>query len=182
MKKLAVFSAAALIGVGSFAATDAQAQFRRHGGAVAAGVIGGLAAGALIGAAASNVYAAPAYGYGYGPVGYGYAPVTYGYGGYAPVEYGYSDDGYGYDEAPVATTVVAPSYAPVAYRTHVVRRAYAPVGYYAPRRVYRSARVVRGYGYAPARYGYGSGNPNARNPSRSARQQNLGQTSGGYLR
>ncbi len=67
MKKLAVLSTAALIGLGSIAATtDAEAGWRgRHrGGAVAAGVIGGLAAGALIGGAIAAqqapVYAAPA--------------------------------------------------------------------------------------------------------------------------
>ena len=180
MKRIAILSAAALIGVGSLAATDAEARYRRHhGGAVAAGVLGGLAASALIGAAASNAYAAPAYGYGYG---HGYA-----YGGYAPeVSYGYAaptyDDGY----APVDYGY-AP--APVYHTTRVVRRAYAPVAYdYAPRRVYRAPRVVRGYDYAPARrsgvvrYGYRSGDPNARNPSRRAWQQNRGQTSGGYLR
>ena len=48
------------------------------GGAVAAGLIGGLAIGALA--------ARPAYGY--APVGYygGYAPVAYGYGGECFVE------------------------------------------------------------------------------------------------
>jgi hypothetical protein len=52
--------------------------YRNNGGAVAAGLIGGLALGAI----ASN-----SYNYGYAPVGYGYAP-SYGYG-YAPVSYGY---------------------------------------------------------------------------------------------
>lgn len=37
---------------------------RNYGGAVAAGVIGGLALGALAAGAAAPVYAAPAYGYG----------------------------------------------------------------------------------------------------------------------
>ncbi len=78
MKKLAVLSAAALIGLGTVASTtSAEAQSRR-GAAVAAGVIGGLAAGALI-AGAANAYAAPRYGYGYGyapAYGYGYAPVV----------------------------------------------------------------------------------------------------------
>jgi hypothetical protein len=57
--------------------------YRPHygGGAVAAGLIGGLALGALA--------ARPAYGYGYG---YGaYAPAGYGYG-YAPVAYGYGGE------------------------------------------------------------------------------------------
>jgi hypothetical protein len=50
-------------------------RYRNNGGALAAGLIGGLALGAI----ASNSYN---YGYGYAPsYGYGYAPVTYGYGG-----------------------------------------------------------------------------------------------------
>ncbi len=59
---------------------------RNNGAAVAAGLIGGLALGAL---------AANSYGYG----GYGgYAPVTYGYGyGYAPVRrHYYAPVSYGY--------------------------------------------------------------------------------------
>ncbi|WP_204278046.1 hypothetical protein, partial [Escherichia coli] len=44
--------------------TNSAAQ-ARDGGAIAAGVIGGLAAGALLGAAVSESRAAPAYGYGY---------------------------------------------------------------------------------------------------------------------
>jgi hypothetical protein len=90
MKKLAILSAAALIGLGGIASTGAEAGPRRNGGAIAAGVIGGLAAGALLGAATSNAYAAPAYGYGYAPAyGYGYAPstrVVQSYG-YAPEVY-----------------------------------------------------------------------------------------------
>lgn len=59
---------------------DAEAQYRRghRGAAVAAGVIGGLAAGALIAGATR-----PAYGY-----DYGYSRPVYGHGyrdyGYAP--------------------------------------------------------------------------------------------------
>jgi hypothetical protein len=139
MKKLAILSTAAVIGVGSIAAstTDAEARWRGHrggGGAVAAGVIGGLAAGALIGAAASNAYAYPSYGYGYAPAyDYGYAPVAYG----TPVR------AYSYEPAYYAQ--------PRVYRQRVVRARYAPV--------YRE-RVVRSYsypayGYAPAYYGGG---------------------------
>jgi hypothetical protein len=66
------------------AATDANAQrFRRGGGAgVAAGIIGGLAAGAIIGGALAG---RPAYGYPtyYAPVD-GYAPYE-GYYGRAPI-------------------------------------------------------------------------------------------------
>src|SRR3712207_1457920 len=59
-QELTVLSTVALIAVASLAATDAEARSRRgHGAAIAAGVIGGLAVGALIGAAASNAYATP---------------------------------------------------------------------------------------------------------------------------
>jgi hypothetical protein len=145
MKKLSVLSAAALISIGSMAApTNADARHWR-GGAVAAGLISGIAAGALIGAAASSAYAAPAY-----YPAYGYAPVSY----------------WGYPPPPVyRTRVVRRVYVPApayrtrvvhvrrpAYRTRVVRRVYAR----AP--VYRT-RVVRTYHapapyYAPAAYGW----------------------------
>ena len=118
MKKLAVLSAAALIGLGTVASTtSAEAQSRR-GAAVAAGVIGGLAAGALI-AGAANAYAAPRYGY-----GYGYAPApAYGYG-YAPA--------YGYGYAPVVQQVYVPPRR--VYRTTRVVRTYpyAPTYYSRP--------------------------------------------------
>ena len=55
----------------------------RWGGAFAAGIIGGLALGAIA--------SAPYYSYGYAP--YGYAPYGYGYYG-APVYYGYGYGGY----------------------------------------------------------------------------------------
>jgi hypothetical protein len=165
MKKLAVLSTAALMGLGSMAAstTDAEARWRgrHHGGAVAAGLIGGLAAGALIGAA-TNAYAAPSYGYGYGyapAYSYGYAPA-YSYG-YAPASYGYAQTAY-YDDdyvtAPVYRTRVVrrAHYAPV-YRQRIVRAHYAPAyrmravrAHYAPA---YGARVVRGYGPARA-HGY----------------------------
>jgi hypothetical protein len=127
MKKLAVLSAAALIGLGAIASTQAEA--RPRGGAIAAGVIGGLAAGALIGAAASSAYAAP-YGY------YGYAPA-YDYG-YAPA-YTYAPTySYGY-AAPVVSVGYGPAYYPyrTTYRTRVVYRA--------PVRAVRTTRVVRYY-------------------------------------
>ena len=169
MKKLAVLSTAALVGLGSIAAstTDAEARWRgRHhgGGAVAAGIIGGLAAGALIGAA-TNAYAAPSYGYapassyGYAPAAsYSYAPA-YGYG-YAPASYGYAQTAY-YDDDYVAapvyrTRVVHRVHAPV-YRQRIVRAHYAPAyrtravrAHYAPA---YGARVVRGYGHGRA-HGY----------------------------
>lgn len=73
MKTIALLSAAALIGAGTLASSGAEA---RGGGAIAAGLIGGLAAGALIGAA-SQAHAAPAYGYGDREYGYAPAPVFY---------------------------------------------------------------------------------------------------------
>lgn len=76
MKKIAALTAAALIAAGALGTTNAEA---RGGGAIAAGLIGGLAAGALLGAAVSEAHQAPAYGYGYArpaPVyGYGYDPA-----------------------------------------------------------------------------------------------------------
>jgi len=59
----ALVAAASVAAVLAGSAGDASAQRRHHGGAVAAGIIGGLAAGALIGGAIANsgpVYAAPA--------------------------------------------------------------------------------------------------------------------------
>jgi hypothetical protein len=131
MKKYAVLSAAALIGMGSLAvAPDAEARPRR-GAAVAAGVVGGLAAGALIGAAASSAYAHPSYSYGYPAHTY----PAYSY-----------DEGYEQEYVP-------------ARRTRRVVRTYeaAPDYEYAP--AYRSRRVVRShhYGYAPVSSGYSWG-------------------------
>jgi hypothetical protein len=48
-----------------------------RGAAVAAGIIGGIAAGALIAGATRPAYAAPSYGY--AAPAYGYAPPAYGY-------------------------------------------------------------------------------------------------------
>ncbi len=73
-----------------------------RGVGVAAGLIGGLAAGALI-AGATNAYAAPAYSYGYAPVyqpSYGYAPAYYG----------------------GTTYYSAPAYAPTCYTRRVRER------------------------------------------------------------
>lgn len=116
MKTIATLAAATLVMVGTLGAPQAQA---RDGGAIAAGVIGGLAAGALLGAAVSNAQAEPAYGYGYGyrQPAYEYAPPrrvrTYEvYDG--PVyrservvrrydagpDYGYRPAGYGYGYGP----------------------------------------------------------------------------------
>ena len=112
MTKFAALAATALVMVGTLGAPEAQA---RGGGAIAAGVIGGLAAGALLGAAISDAHAAPAYGYGYGyDEGYRHPARSYGYAPvveeeYAPVyrtrrvvrtyddgpDYGYRRAGYG---------------------------------------------------------------------------------------
>jgi hypothetical protein len=70
-KTLTALAAAATLGLATVAAP--QPAEARNGGAIAAGIIGGLAAGALIGAAVSG----PAYGYGPGYY-YGPAPVYYG--------------------------------------------------------------------------------------------------------
>jgi hypothetical protein len=67
-KTLTAIAVAGVVAIGAVVATPQPAE-ARHGGAVAAGVIGGLAAGAIIGSA----FARPYYGYGYygGPVYYG---------------------------------------------------------------------------------------------------------------
>ena len=82
-------------------ANDAEARWRRggyRGGGFAAAAIGGLAAGAILGAAT-----APAYGY-----GYGYAPAYS-----APTGYYYADPQY-----------AVPSYATPTYRTYGHRPVY----------------------------------------------------------
>jgi hypothetical protein len=158
MKRLAVLSTAALLGVGSIAAstTEAEARWRggwRHGwhghhhhrgGAAAAGILGGLAAGALIGAA-TNAYAYPAYSYGYPAYSYpaySYYPA-YGYGYAAPVAY--------YQQPRVVYRTRVVRRAP-AYRTRVVHRVrHAPV--YRTRVVHRIPAYS--WGYAPAYYGSG---------------------------
>ncbi len=66
MKTFTTLTVAGVVAVAAVAA-PAPAQARNEG-AIAAGVVGGLAAGAIIGSAV-----APRYGYGYAP-----APVYYG--------------------------------------------------------------------------------------------------------
>jgi hypothetical protein len=68
-RTLTALAAAAALTVATFAAPQ-QAE-ARHGGRVAAGIIGGLAFGALLGAAASNG------GYYYAPAPYYAAPRCY---------------------------------------------------------------------------------------------------------
>jgi len=73
-KTLTALAAAATLAVAAVAVPQqAQARWGRHWGGGA--VLGGLAAGALIGGALS----APYYGYGYGPY-YGYYGGPYAYG------------------------------------------------------------------------------------------------------
>lgn len=79
MRKIltAVVAVATIAGAAVSASSPAEARWR--GGAVAAGVIGGIAAGALIAGAASR----PAYGYAPGYYGYAPAPAYYGPPAYA---------------------------------------------------------------------------------------------------
>lgn len=116
MKKFAALALTAVVSAGALIPADAEAQSRR-GAAVAAGLIGGLAAGAIIGSAVSGAHAAPVYGY----RSHGYVP------GYRPA--------YVHDE---------PDYVP-RYRTRRIVREYDYE--YAPVRSYRVQRVVRTYGY-----------------------------------
>jgi hypothetical protein len=62
MKTLTTLTAAAtLVAALAVAPTDANAQWRRHGGAgIGLGILGGVAAGAIIGGAIANSYG-PAY-------------------------------------------------------------------------------------------------------------------------
>ncbi len=72
-KTLTALAAAAVVAVAAVAApTTADA---RNGGAVAAGVIGGLAVGAIVGSSAAN---SGYYGYGYAPAPVYYGPPAYG--------------------------------------------------------------------------------------------------------
>jgi hypothetical protein len=66
-KTLTIIAAAATLAIASVAAPQ-QAEARCHGCGVAAGVVGGLAAGAIVGGALASQ---PRYYYGPGPVYYG---------------------------------------------------------------------------------------------------------------
>jgi len=83
LKTLTGVALAGVLAVGAVTASPQKAEARCYGCAVGAGVVGGLAAGAIIGSA----LAYPRYGYGYGGYygggpAYGYAPAYYGGGGY----------------------------------------------------------------------------------------------------
>jgi hypothetical protein len=75
MKTLTTLATAGMIAAAAVTA-PAPAQADSNGGAIAAGVVGGLAAGAIIGSAWRPY---PAYGYAYSP-GYAYAPGPVYYG------------------------------------------------------------------------------------------------------
>ncbi|MGZ5508603.1 MAG: hypothetical protein ACXWKH_19695 [Limisphaerales bacterium] len=78
MRKILTAVAAAVILATAAVSTSTPAEASWRGGGVAAGIVGGLAAGALIAGAARGPY------YGYGPGYYGYAPAPVYYGpGYA---------------------------------------------------------------------------------------------------
>jgi hypothetical protein len=74
-KTITALGAAAL--VASVAVTAPTPAEARHGGAIAAGVIGGLALGALATGAYGGYWGPGYYGYGYRPAYYG----AYAYGG-----------------------------------------------------------------------------------------------------
>ena len=87
-KTLTALAVAATMIVAAVAVPDtADARWRgRHGGGVAAGIIGGLAAGAIIGSMANQGYYGD--GYYYAP-GYAYGPGYYGPDYYGPGPYAY---------------------------------------------------------------------------------------------
>jgi hypothetical protein len=91
-RTLTVLATATSLAAASFA-VPSTADARIRGFGIAAGVIGGLAAGAILGSVARGGYYYG--GYGYAPSYYGYTPY-YGYGdAYAPAYYGYTP-GYAY--------------------------------------------------------------------------------------
>lgn len=110
-KSAAAALAVAVVSTGftAVSATSAEAQWRprqgygygyrphrgNRGAAVAAGIIGGIAAGALIAGASRPAYAysAPSYDYGYAQPSYGYAQPAYNYG-YAQPAYSYAQPAY----------------------------------------------------------------------------------------
>jgi hypothetical protein len=81
--------AAALIGAIAMTATPSEARWRHHhGGAAAAGFVGGLAVGAIAANSYNRGYYGPGYGYGYYGPGYAYSgPAYYDSYAYAPGPY-----------------------------------------------------------------------------------------------
>ena len=86
-KSLLGLVAASAVGLAALAGPS-PANAGCYGCAVGAGVIGGIAAGAIIGSAIAQPYYYGGYGGYYG--GYGYSPDSYGYGYYAPAAYPYA--------------------------------------------------------------------------------------------
>lgn len=79
-RKIFTVAAAALTMSGAMALSTTEASagyWKKHGGAVAAGVVGGLAVGAMLGAATAPAYAAPAYGVPAYDPGYAYGGHCY---------------------------------------------------------------------------------------------------------
>ena len=120
-KTLTALAVAATMIVVAVAASDtADARWRgRRGGGVAAGILGGLAAGAIIGSMANQGY--------YGD-GYYYAPGYYGPDYYGPGPYAY--------EAPPVYVRPAPRYYSGGYGPHhgcwVATDTTRGFGYYGP--------------------------------------------------
>jgi len=81
-KSLIALAAAASIGIASLA-VPSTANAGCYGCAVGAGVIGGIAAGAIIGGAIANSPPPPPPGYYYGPGPYAPPPAYYAQPGYA---------------------------------------------------------------------------------------------------
>ncbi|MCA1999368.1 MAG: hypothetical protein LDL25_06225 [Hyphomicrobiales bacterium] len=82
-KSAAIALAGLVLGAGlTMNAADAEARGGRKGAAIAAGIIGAVAAGALI-AGAANAHSAPAYYY--TQPSYAYEPPSYAYRAPAPV-------------------------------------------------------------------------------------------------
>jgi hypothetical protein len=128
----ALAAATIVTGVSIASSSDAEAQWRarNRGPAIAAGIIGGIAAGALIAGATRPAYGYAQPGYGYAQPSYGYAQPSYGYAApvyaqpqyaphsyYAPTSY---DQGYGYAHAPRCFTRRVREQ--VDYDTVVIRR------------------------------------------------------------
>jgi hypothetical protein len=98
--KVAIAALAAGLGAATLVsfASQAEARDRGRGAAVAAGIIGGLAVGALVAGAANNAYAAPEPVYDTPP------PHAYGYHRPAPRRVAYPQGYYeAYDSQPICS-------------------------------------------------------------------------------